>query len=769
MSFIYNEDGNLTKTIQDGIEIKRSYRDDESLRGIRFLDQNIIQQRREKCNRLDFIYHNKNKINFQYNPNHLLKRVYPNNTFESFEYDDVGNIDSISNCKNQIDYKRDKSQLITNKDNQTFVYDGARKLIMELVGNINTNEIDILKTNYNKNKRALQLSDHNIENASRKNILDIADETSNDAVNNFLFNENKTNNIDKSFLIESKQPANTRSYYYDAVGNVLNNNSTYNEFKQLTNDDSYIYTYDDKGNLKTKKSKKDNSKKIYTFNAQNQLLKVETKSKNNNFIKSFVFTYDALNRRVSKTHTSIDNNYSHYYLYDGLNIVAILNNNTKELISTITYDDKIDTPLSITTNNKTYFYSRDHQGNILHLTNENAEIVEEFTYDAYGKITSYHQSEVTLNPYCYTGREFDDVDLYYYRFRYYDPTTKRFLSLDPIGFESGDYNHYRYVFSSPVNYTDALGLKAGACDKIEKQLNNVVKKGIKRVGKTIAKAGAKQAAKMAAAVVPFIGWAVAAWAVYDTVTTLIDLKVELDDLLSEEAALSAALLACNKKKKAKKKVDSNKKSDKNGTSVKGTKIPKKKVKCFCQKKAQNGAKYDDYKKQLKNQQDGINNKTVDDYLKNKKAYTGKDPCNNYVETLEGKTKKRNPAIANEAKKKRLAKQSKKYTKQYDKNPKLSPSQAKHFGKLKAKRELSKQDALHNADLYVGGDDAISPYNKGWGDSEVNRHIGTQWKGDRVKEIDKQACTAKAEGKGTEKMNVELRPCRRKEAKKAGCK
>ena len=458
LSFIYNEDGNLTKTIQDGIEIKRSYRDDESLRGIRFLDQNIIQQRREKCNRLDFIYHNKNKINFQYDPNHLLKRVYPNNTFESFEYDDVGNIDSISNCKNQIDYKRDKSQLITNKDNQTFVYDGAQKLIMELVGNINTNEIDILKTNYNKNKRALQLSDYNIENASRKNILDIADETSNDAVNNFLSNENKTNNIDKSFLIESKQPANTRSYYYDAVGNVLNNNSTYNEFKQLTNDDSYIYTYDDKGNLKTKKSKKDNSKKIYTFNAQNQLLKVETKSRKNNFIKSFVFTYDSLNRRVSKTHTSIDNNYSHYYLYDGLNIVAILNNNTKELISTITYDDKIDTPLSITTNNKTYFYSRDHQGNILHLTNENAEIVEEFTYDAYGKITSYHQSEVTLNPYCYTGREFDDVDLYYYRFRYYDPTTKRFLSLDPIGFESGDYNHYRYVFSSPVNYTDPSGL-----------------------------------------------------------------------------------------------------------------------------------------------------------------------------------------------------------------------------------------------------------------------------------------------------------------------
>jgi len=52
----------------------------------------------------------------------------------------------------------------------------------------------------------------------------------------------------------------------------------------------------------------------------------------------------------------------------------------------------------------------------------------------------------------------DTEDLYYYRARYYDPTTQRFLSQDPIGFNSGDFNFYRYVGNRPVNFVDPLGL-----------------------------------------------------------------------------------------------------------------------------------------------------------------------------------------------------------------------------------------------------------------------------------------------------------------------
>jgi RHS repeat-associated protein len=53
----------------------------------------------------------------------------------------------------------------------------------------------------------------------------------------------------------------------------------------------------------------------------------------------------------------------------------------------------------------------------------------------------------------------EETGNYYYRSRYYDSTVGRFISEDRIGFEGGDANLYRYVFNSPVNYTDPTGLQ----------------------------------------------------------------------------------------------------------------------------------------------------------------------------------------------------------------------------------------------------------------------------------------------------------------------
>ncbi|GEM_PF-3624061 len=39
----------------------------------------------------------------------------------------------------------------------------------------------------------------------------------------------------------------------------------------------------------------------------------------------------------------------------------------------------------------------------------------------------------------------------------YDPSPARFLSKDPLGFDAGDTNLYRYVGNSPQNYTDPSG------------------------------------------------------------------------------------------------------------------------------------------------------------------------------------------------------------------------------------------------------------------------------------------------------------------------
>jgi RHS repeat-associated protein len=62
------------------------------------------------------------------------------------------------------------------------------------------------------------------------------------------------------------------------------------------------------------------------------------------------------------------------------------------------------------------------------------------------------------NPFQYTGREFDpESGLRYYRTRYYDSTSGRFVSEDLARF-SGGINFYRYVGNSPTRFFDPYGL-----------------------------------------------------------------------------------------------------------------------------------------------------------------------------------------------------------------------------------------------------------------------------------------------------------------------
>ena len=90
----------------------------------------------------------------------------------------------------------------------------------------------------------------------------------------------------------------------------------------------------------------------------------------------------------------------------------------------------------------------DHNGNLLN----------QITYNSKGEIVNQTSPTVSFR-FAYTGREFDiSTGLYYNRARYYDPITGRFISQDPIGFDSGDVNLYRYVGNSPTNFTDRSGL-----------------------------------------------------------------------------------------------------------------------------------------------------------------------------------------------------------------------------------------------------------------------------------------------------------------------
>jgi RHS repeat-associated protein len=141
------------------------------------------------------------------------------------------------------------------------------------------------------------------------------------------------------------------------------------------------------------------------------------------------FQYDAIGRRVQKTIGSTTTS----FLYDGINhvqeqsaagawVATELTGGTDEVLARMT-SAGIVTPIG------------DAQGSTIAETNAAQTVTTSFAYEPYGKTSQ--TGTVSTNSQQYTGRENDGTGLYFYRARYYNPGTGRFISEDPIGFLGG--------------------------------------------------------------------------------------------------------------------------------------------------------------------------------------------------------------------------------------------------------------------------------------------------------------------------------------------
>ncbi|MCP4679918.1 MAG: RHS repeat-associated core domain-containing protein, partial [Deltaproteobacteria bacterium] len=86
-------------------------------------------------------------------------------------------------------------------------------------------------------------------------------------------------------------------------------------------------------------------------------------------------------------------------------------------------------------------------------------VVKHVAYDAFGNVASDSATAVK-SLFLYTARPFDaDTDIQNNLNRWYDLSTGRWMSVDPIGFEAGDVNLYRYVGNEPISLVDPTGLQ----------------------------------------------------------------------------------------------------------------------------------------------------------------------------------------------------------------------------------------------------------------------------------------------------------------------
>jgi len=251
----------------------------------------------------------------------------------------------------------------------------------------------------------------------------------------------------------------TESYSYDTVGNRLSllgvSPYTYNSSNQLTSTPGATYTYDNNGNTLTKTDVSGTT--TYAWDFENQLTSVTLPGSGG----TGTFKYDPFGRRIYKSPSSGTS----IFAYDGKDLIEETNSSGGVVARYAQSADKVDEPLAMLRSGTTNYYNADGLGSITSLSNAVGALAQTYTFDSFGNQTA--SSGSLVNSFRYTAREFDpEINLYYYRARYYDPASGKFVNEDPIGFDGGD-NFYRYVYNGPTGSSDPLGLSPADVQRIQ--------------------------------------------------------------------------------------------------------------------------------------------------------------------------------------------------------------------------------------------------------------------------------------------------------------
>ncbi len=239
------------------------------------------------------------------------------------------------------------------------------------------------------------------------------------------------------------------------------------------------FTHDADGNLT------DDARWHYTWDAENRLIAMETATGAYAPIgplpatasRKLEFAYDAQGRRVSRNVYSWTGNAwllarSTHFLYDGWNLLADLNAlNSNAVVCTYAWGLDLSGSLqgaggvgglllsTLSSQLSTHAAAYDGNGNAIGLV-DMATGIKSATYDynAFGETIQSDGVAAVSNHFRFSTKYTDDeTGQLYYGFRYYNPSTGRWLSRDPLE-EEGGVNLYGFVGNDPVSNVDVLGL-----------------------------------------------------------------------------------------------------------------------------------------------------------------------------------------------------------------------------------------------------------------------------------------------------------------------
>jgi RHS repeat-associated protein len=394
----------------------------------------------------------------------------------SYGYDDVGNRIEMVDSTGTTTYAYDPLRRLTDvvpPDSDTFFYE------YDALGNI----ADVGRSSgyvyytYNKDRSLKDATDW--LDAKTTYTYDNAGHLTKTGLPNGVWTDAEYDDAGRLLNVYNRKagPTTISSFEYslDAVGNrtqMVDSSGThsyeYDPLYRLTGvtypgPESHTYTYDPNGDRLSLDSTS------YTYDAADELLTAGSTTfdydENGNQVArdSDTFAYDHENHLVGSEIDSVSS--SSTYNGDGLRMSHTVGANTTNYVWEINrglpvvvaagadnYIYGLDLIAAIDASDNHTYSTYDGLGSTADLTDDSATVTDTYSYDVFG--TPTHATGSSGNPFQFAGQQTDaDSGLQYLRARYYDPSTGRFLSEDPVASD----NPYAYVGNNPINFVDPSG------------------------------------------------------------------------------------------------------------------------------------------------------------------------------------------------------------------------------------------------------------------------------------------------------------------------
>jgi RHS repeat-associated protein len=274
--------------------------------------------------------------------------------------------------------------------------------------------------------------------------------------------------------------AGSQTYNFDASGNPSGAGVQLGPDNELLSNGTFAFTYDAEGNEITRTNIATGDKWTFGYNNANELVSAIETTSAGTVETQVAYKYDVfgnlLERDVTIGGATTTTRFGLDWTGGGSptvgastsdvawNVWALLSG-SGSLTTRFLHGEAVDQVFAeIGTGSAIGWDLTDHLGSTRDVVDNNGNVLDAINYDAFGNITS--QSNASQAPlFVYTGRQRDSATgLQYNRARWYDPTSQRWISQDPLSFGAGDTNLYRYVQNGPTNAVDPSGNMLVASD-----------------------------------------------------------------------------------------------------------------------------------------------------------------------------------------------------------------------------------------------------------------------------------------------------------------